>query len=475
MFFKQPDSIQSIYFIAICGTGMTALAGMLKSRGFEVKGSDENVYPPMSTFLQQLGIPVYEGYHEDHLLGLPDLVVIGNAMSRGNPEVEAVLDRKIPYVSLPFALRELFIRGHYSCVIAGTHGKTTCSSLLAWILQNAGRDPGFFIGGIPENFGQGYKVGQGDVFVVEGDEYDSAFFDKGSKFLHYLPDLVILNNIEYDHADIFKNIDEIEIAFQRLIKLIPRNGFLISGWDDPVVQKLSRETFSKLVTFGLTESADWQARNISAEQSGYHFDVFHKNELFHRFETTLHGTHMVRNCLGVVAACHLLGLDAAEIQAGLHTFKNVRRRLQLLGAVDEITIYDDFAHHPTAVKATLSGLRRTFPNNRLWAIFEPRTASSRRKIFEQAFIDAFSDADNVILTPIQRHKPLPESERLAIENVTQGLSEKAIPNWILSPNQDMLDFLQENLRKGDIVLFMSNGDFNQIPNKLITQLKTSRK
>ncbi|MFQ5771689.1 MAG: UDP-N-acetylmuramate:L-alanyl-gamma-D-glutamyl-meso-diaminopimelate ligase [bacterium] len=460
------DSIKTIYLIAICGTGMTALAGMLKSQGFEVRGSDQNIYPPMSTFLEELGIPVYQGFSERHLNPTTDLVVIVNSMSRGNPEVEAVLERKLHYVSLPFVLKEFFIRGHYSCVVAGTHGKTTTSSLLSWILEKSGKDPSFFIGGIPENFGRGFKLGKGDIFVTEGDEYDSAFFDKGSKFLHYLPDLVILNNIEFDHADIFRNIDDIELAFSRLIRLIPRNGYLISCWDDGLVKSLSTRAYSNVVSFGLQEEADWQAQNILTNENDTKFDVYHKQKFVDNFSIPLYGLHMVRNCLGVIAASQILGIALKDIKTSLRSFKNVQRRLQFKGETHKIKIFDDFAHHPTAVKATLQGLRTRFPTQRIWAIFEPRTATSKRNIFEDEFVNAFESADRVILTPLHLPQKVPANERLSVEKIATLLQNKNIPTWILSANSEMLSFLNKNLASNDIVLFMSNGDFNQIPNKL---------
>ncbi|MCH8955148.1 UDP-N-acetylmuramate:L-alanyl-gamma-D-glutamyl-meso-diaminopimelate ligase [candidate division KSB1 bacterium] len=466
----SPQSIKSIYLVAICGTGMTALAGMLKEQGYEVRGSDQNVYPPMSTFLEKMDIPVFDGYDESHLSPPPDLVVIGNSMSRGNPEVEAVLENKLPYISMPMALSEFFICGHYSCVVSGTHGKTTTSSLLAWMLESAGKDPSFFIGGIPENFGKGSKLGQGEVFVSEGDEYDSAFFDKGSKFLHYRPDLVILNNVEFDHADIFRDLEDVEVAFSRLINLIPRNGYLLSCWDDPVVKKLSSKTFSNLITFGLSEDADWRAVNISPEENGTSFDVLFKKEKFGNFTTPLFGLHMVRNCLGVTAVCHILGLQAEEIRDGLASFKNVRRRLQYHGEAKGIKVFDDFAHHPTEIKTTLEALRSRFPRRRLWAVFEPRTATSKRNIFQSRFVEALAVADNVILTPLYVPEKVPEGERLSVEKICQLLENQNTPSRVLPADEGMMSFLKENLRANDVVLFMSNGDFNQIPAKLIKHI-----
>ncbi len=465
------EAIKSIHMIAICGTGMTALAGMFRESGYVVTGSDENVYPPMSTFLQDSGISVKLGYSEAHLEPTPDLVVIGNAMSRGNPEVEATLDRKLFYVSLPFALREFFIREKYSCVVAGTHGKTSTSSLLAWVLEHAGRDPGFFIGGIPENFGKGFKLGKGEAFVSEGDEYDTAFFDKGAKFFHYLPDLVILNNIEFDHADIFNSMGEIETAFSRLINLIPRNGHLVACWDDPVVRKLCEKAFSNVTTFGLTAGADWRAQGLLPSESGTQFDVYHGSTHFGNFKVPLFGEHMVKNALSVIISGTLLGLSVAEIQGGLTTFKNVRRRLQFMGEGKGIKIFDDFAHHPTEVAATLGGLRSRFPDQRLWAIFEPRTATSKRKIFEELYVDALANADQIVLTPLYRQDKVPAQERLSLEVVCEGLKKRGKPNWIMSADESMLTFLKAQLQPEDVVLFMSNGDFKQIPANLITELK----
>ncbi len=461
------DGIKSVYLIAICGTGMTALAGLLKEKGYAVSGSDMNVYPPMSTFLAESGISVHSGYDEAHLDPAPDLVVIGNSMSRGNPEVEAVLDRKLNYISLPFALREFFIRSSYSCVVAGTHGKTTTSSLLAWVLESAGRDPGFFIGGIPENFGRGFKVGDGKYFVSEGDEYDSAFFDKGSKFLHYLPDLVILNNIEFDHADIFGSLDEIKVAFRRLINQIPRSGHLVSCWDDPIVRELSQNTFSGLTTFGLADGATWRARSLSYTETGMEFDVLQGPDVFARVRPQLHGEHMVRNCLAVTASCAAMGLTADEIRQGLQSFKNVRRRMQFKGEVNGAKVFDDFAHHPTEIKATLDAVRARYPDARIFALFEPRTATSKRRIFETQFVEALSVADHVVLTPLYAEEKVPQNERLPLQQVVVEIEQKGVPCKVLLADDDMLRYLREQIAPGDVVVFMSNGDFNQIPLKIL--------
>lgn len=466
----DPDACKSIYLIAICGTGMTALAGLLKARGFVVSGSDLDVYPPMSTFLNELEIPVHLGFAAEHLDPEPDLVIVGNAVSRGNPEVEEVLNRKLHYVSLPCVLREFFIRGQYSCVVAGTHGKTTTSSLLAWTLEAAGRDPGFFIGGIPENFGRGFKLGKGKYFVCEGDEYDSAFFDKRSKFLHYLPDLVILNNIEFDHADIFNSYDDVETAFVRLLKVIPANGYLFACWDDENVKRVSDTARSRVISFGLQPDADWQARNIRYGSEETHFEVHHKDRFVAAFTTPLSGEHMVRNCLAVAAAASTLGVPAESIAKAMASFKNVRRRLQLKGERRGIRVFDDFAHHPTEIAATIDSVRKKYPEARVWAVFEPRTATSKRKVIEKQLVKSLSTADEVILTPLYREDKVPAAERLQPESVQAGLTAMGVANHLLSADQNMVEFLLRELRDNDVVLFMSNGDFHQIPDKLLAEL-----
>jgi len=371
--------VQRIHFIAICGTGMAALAGMLKERGFQITGSDENVYPPMSTFLESKGIYPYPTFDADHLEPAPDLVIVGNAMSRGNPEVEYMLNQRLRYASLPEILKEYFIRGKYSCVVAGTHGKTTTSGLLAWTLESAGLDPSFFIGGIPENFGQGYKLGEGRLFVLEGDEYDSAFFDKGPKFLHYMPDLVILNNVEFDHADIYRSFDEVRIAFQRLVNLIPANGHLVACWDDAEVRKLAERAFCTVTTFGTGPETGWRATEIRAVHSGTEFTVVHNNKPLGPFFVPLFGEHNVKNATAVLAASAQLGVPVDQAARALRSFKGIRRRLQVRFDEGGITVLDDFAHHPTEVRETLRALRHQYPKRRIWAAFEPRTATTKRK------------------------------------------------------------------------------------------------
>ncbi len=442
---------------------MAALAGMLKQRGHKITGSDLNVYPPMSTFLEQQQIPVHQGFDASHLQPHPETVIVGNAMSRGNPEVEYMLDNGLRYYSLPEALKEFFIRGKYSCVVAGTHGKTTTSSLLAWTLESAGFDPSFFIGGIPENFEQGFKLGAGRPFVLEGDEYDSAFFDKGSKFFHYLPNLVILNNIEYDHADIFKNLDEVKTAFRRLINIIPRNGYLIACSDDPIVREMLPRAFSKVLTFGVNAEAEWRPIITEVQAEGNTFFIEHGKEKFGPLFIPLAGEHNVNNATAVFAAATQLGVAPEKIGAAFRTFRGVRRRLQIRYNENDLLVLDDFAHHPTEVRETLRGVKQRYPNRRLWAVFEPRTASTKRKVFEEEYIRAFAAADRIVFAPMHRPDKVPEAERLSLENVVAGIRRGGKPTDVVPAGDEMANFIIQHIARGDVILFMSNGDFSGMP------------
>jgi len=460
---------QHLHLIGICGTGMAALAGMLKQRGYKITGSDLNVYPPMSTFLEQQQIPVYQGFDPAHLQPPPDWVIVGNAMSRGNPEVEYTLNAGLRYYSLPEALKEFFIRGKYSCVVAGTHGKTTTSSLLAWTLESAGLDPSFFIGGIPENFGQGFKLGSGRHFVLEGDEYDSAFFDKGSKFFHYLPNLIVLNNIEYDHADIFNNFDEVKTAFRRLINIIPGNGYLIACSDDPAVREMLSRALCQVLTYGVGAEAEWRPTLTRAQPEGAEFIIEHRGEKFGPLFVPLAGEHNVKNATAVFAAATCLGVPPEKISAALKTFRGVRRRLQV--KYDrEVLVLDDFAHHPTEVRETLRGVKQRFPDRRLWAVFEPRTASTKRKVFEEDYIRAFETADRVVFAPMHRPDKVPEAERLSLENVVAGICRGGKPVDIVPAGDEMANFIIQQSTRGDVILFMSNGDFFGMPSRLVEKL-----
>ncbi|KAA3663412.1 MAG: UDP-N-acetylmuramate:L-alanyl-gamma-D-glutamyl-meso-diaminopimelate ligase [Calditrichaeota bacterium] len=462
--------MKKIYFIAICGTGMASLAAMFKAKGYEVYGVDENVYPPMSTFLADQHIPVFQGFDQSHLHKKPDLVVIGNAMSRGNPEVEFVLNEKIPYISLPAALNQFFIHEKMSCVVTGTHGKTTTSSMLAWILEYAGREPSFFIGGMPENFDGGFQVGKGEHIVLEGDEYDSAFFDKRSKFIHYQPDLLIINNIEFDHADIYNSLEEIKKSFRHLLNIVPGNGKIIANVDDVVVADLVQKSFSQVEPVSIKTPAKWQAKNITYNKIGTSFDLFLEEKLCTTVRISLPGEHNVRNALAACVGAFQLGIPVQTITQAFDKFKGVKRRLTLKKQVGEMLIFDDFAHHATAVEQTLRGVRDRYPDKKIWALFEPRSASAKRKIFENQYYDAFDRADEVILAPLHRPDKVATNERLSLENIILKLKEKNIPARIMSPGEEMVHYLFESKTGNDVFVFMSNGEFAHVPDSFAERL-----
>src|SRR5439155_11429491 len=368
---------------------MASLAGMLRERGHLVCGSDSDVYQPMSDFLDRLGITVFKGYSAANIENAkPERVVIGNALSRGNVEIEYVLDAGIRYASMAETVKEFFIRGKNSIVVAGTHGKTTTSAMMAWILEVAGRRPSFLVGGIAENFGRSFQIADGAEFVIEGDEYDTAFFDKGQKFLHYLPRIVLLKNIEFDHADIYADLDAIKTAFRRLINIVPSSGLIIAGVDSPVVRELIPAAFSRVATVGIG-IGEWQAVRIQATNDGMAFDVVGSESLIGQFTIPMPGTFNVQNALGAIIVAKELGIGNDVIQSALSSFKSVKRRLELRGEVKGVRVYDDFAHHPTAVRETLQAVRQRDPESRVWAVFEPRSQTCRRRVFEQAFIEAF--------------------------------------------------------------------------------------
>src|SRR3954466_15996557 len=364
------------HLIGICGTAMASLAGMLQARGHRVTGSDENVYPPMSTMLEALGIPVMQGYEPGHLSEpAPDCVVVGNALSRGNAEVEETLNRRLVYRSQAEVVKEEFIRGRRSLVVAGTHGKTTTTSIAAWVMDQGGLDPTFLIGGVAQNFGVSFRVTDSDYFIIEGDEYDTAYFDKGPKFMHYLPEIAIVNNIEFDHADIYKDLDAVKLAFRRLMNLVPGNGRLIAGWDSPhvreVVAEMGRKLYTQVETFGTSDDATWQARDITYVGALAHFRVMREGREWARFRTPLIGDFNVRNCLAVIIAADAWGIERETITDALASFKSVRRRAEVRGLERGVTVIDDFAHHPTAVRETLQALKQKYSGRRLIAIFEP--------------------------------------------------------------------------------------------------------
>ena len=471
------------HFIGICGTAMATAAAMMKRKGIDVRGSDQDVYPPMSDFLSAEGIPTLTGYRVEHITGDLDIVVVGNAISRGNVELEEILDRKIRYCSLPEAIREHFLWGAQSIVIAGTHGKTTTTSLTGWLLTHGGADPSVLVGGIARNFGTGgssYRMGQGRAFVIEGDEYDSAFFDKTAKFLKYLPDIAVINNVEFDHADIYADFDAVALAFRRLVNLVPRSGLLLIGADSPGARALVSAAVSRVETFGLGDDVDWQAHELevsgpstgSGQGARTRFQVRRRGSPYGAFELPLVGAYNVRNALAAIAIAADAGISAERTAEGLALFAGVKRRLEVVGTAGGVTVYDDFAHHPTAVAETLAGLRAANPDARIWAVFEPRSASSCRRIFQDDFARAFAGADEVLIAPIFRSK-LPEAEKLSVPQLVREINNHA-GSGVRAREADSIDdiigAIVRERKPADLVVIMSNGGFGGIHRKLLQAL-----
>jgi UDP-N-acetylmuramate: L-alanyl-gamma-D-glutamyl-meso-diaminopimelate ligase len=459
------SAIKSVHFVGIGGTGMAAAAAAMQEKGFCVTGSDQNVYPPMSTFLAEKKITVMNGYAETNLSHKPDLVVIGNAVSRGNPEAEFVLDQKLRYCSLPELLKEFFIRGKRSIVVAGTHGKTTTTSLLAWVFEHSGLNPSFFIGGIPNNLGQGARFTDSEWFIIEGDEYDTAFFDKRSKFIHYLPECAIINNLEFDHADIFENLDAIKKSFSHFIRLIPRNGLLLANGDDTNLAPLLNVTHCPVKRFGLGENNSVQAFNLKLAPTASEFEI-----PSFKFHINLLGELNVRNALAVIAAAKHCGISNKQIQSAFDTFKGIKRRMEVRGIAGGVTVVDDFGHHPTAIRQTLRALRIKFPEEKIWAIFEPRSNTTRRKVFQAELADSFADANAVIVSEVARLEQLAAEERLNPEKLMQDL-KAAGKNAAYLPDVDsIVAHVAKNVQGGDIVCVFSNGGFGGIHGKLLERL-----
>jgi UDP-N-acetylmuramate: L-alanyl-gamma-D-glutamyl-meso-diaminopimelate ligase len=452
---------------------MATLAALLKSKGFDVRGSDQNVYPPMSDFLRDQGITILEGYRAENIAAELDMVVVGNAISRGNPELEEVLDRKIRYCSLPEAIRDNFLWGARSVVVSGTHGKTTTTSLTGWLLAHGGADPSVLIGGIAENFESSYRIGGGREFVIEGDEYDSAFFDKTAKFLKYLPDIAVVNNIEFDHADIYADLDAIRLAFRRFVNLVPRRGLLLLGADNADALALRAHAHCRVETFGLAAGTDWQAHDLVTSGTTTSFSVRRQGSPIGHFELPLLGAFNVRNALAAIAVGAAVGLNTDNMREGLRRFKGVRRRLELRGTEDGVAVYDDFAHHPTAIAETLAGVRSAHPKRQIWAIFEPRSATSCRRVFQAEFARAFEPADHVILPAVFRSS-LPEDQRLSAEQLVSDLKAGGTDARFIPDIEEIVRTVQRESRSGDLVIVMSNGGFDNIHSRLLSALAARR-
>jgi UDP-N-acetylmuramate: L-alanyl-gamma-D-glutamyl-meso-diaminopimelate ligase len=464
------NEIQSIYLIGIGGAAMAPLAGMLAEKGYHVTGSDKGVYPPASTLLRSLGISWKEGFREENLSPAPDLVVIGNAISRGNPELEVVLDQKIPYRSLPEVLQEFFLPGHDSIVITGTHGKTTTTAMLAWLFHVAGRKPDFLVGGVAENFGKSYGLEGGREFIVEGDEYDSAFFDKGPKFLHYRPDDLIITSLEFDHADIYADLAAIELQFRRLVNLVPRRGRIVCWGESPTVRGVVSKAFCKVETYGFTTDNTWMAGDVEFRDGATHFRATRGTEERARIRLPMSGRHNVLNALAATAIADGRGIPREAIEQAFAEFRSVARRMQIRGEVAGVTVVDDFAHHPTAIRATIEGARSRWPGHRLWVAFEPRSNTMRRRVFEAELSNALADADGVVLGSVNRADQLSDAERLSPERVVANLRAAGRTAQALASSDAIAEYLGEETNEGDVILVLSNGSFDGLHDKLLARL-----
>ena len=458
-----------IHLIGIAGTAMSALAGLLQGEGYRVTGSDAGVYPPISTLLAELRIQVYEGYSAANLDPRPDLVVIGNALSRGNEEIEAVLDRKISYTSLPEAMRELFLRDCETIVVAGTHGKTTVTSILSWIFQSAGLNPGFMIGGVPLNFSRSFARGDGKYFILEGDEYDTAFFDKGPKFVHYRPDSVLITSVEFDHADIYANLDAVMTSFRRLVNLVPRRGWIVAKAESDTVRECVSRAFSPVETFG-THDGDWRVEEIHCTGATTEFQVEHPGKRPGKIRMQLSGEHNVMNVLSAIAMATHHGIAWNEIERAMESFQGVRRRMDVVGEEAGVVVVDDFAHHPTAIRETLRAARSRFPGRRLWALIEPRSNTLRRNVFESQLVDALATADRVVMAEVYNKDKIADAERLDPEKVLAGLRARGVAAEGGGTPAEIVEAIVPLLQKGDAVIAMSNGGFGGIHQKLLQAL-----
>ena len=481
--------MKKIYFVGIGGTGMASVAGLLQEAGYEICGSDVGIYPPMSTMLDELNIPIFTPYNEENLKrAKPDLAVIANALSRGNPELEYVLASGIPYTSFPAICGDTFIKSRIGVVVTGTHGKTTTTSILAHMLTELGEDPSFVVGGIPLNFPRSFHLGTGKTFVIEGDEYDTAFFDKGPKFLHYHPHHLILNNLEFDHADIYPNVEAIEAQFIKLCALVPADGVIFANVDDPGIARLlgkisPRAKVVRVATMGMTKGSDVSVSRVTAsadrpDEQTWRAIVTTRTLGDIAIETHLSGKHNIANIAQVIACVESLAergllkntVDGRRIQAALASFKNVKRRLDHLAGSGGVDVYEDFAHHPTAVGLVIDGFRTAFPKRRLFVAFDPRNATSRRNVFQNAFAQKLGMADRIFIGPCPEDKKIPEGERMNTGAMADAIGTKA---KAYSTHEDLLAELSEALRPGDAVIFMSSGSFNGIQHRLAEKLKLS--
>jgi len=466
-----------IHIIGIAGSAMSPLAGMLKESGYRVTGSDTGVYPPASTFLDKLGISYNHSFDAAHLKPAPDLVIVANIIARGNPELEEVLEKKIPYRSLPETLEEVFLPGKHSIVVSGTHGKTTTTAMLAWIFHVAGKQPTFLIGGVAENFGKSYGLGEGSEIILEGDEYETAFWDRGPKFFHYHPDDLIITSLEFDHADIYRDFETYLLAFKRLVNLVPGNGSVVI-WGDtqdsgPALRAAAEKAFCPVHTYGFSGENEWVAAEPVASADGMHFEVFRNGNSFGKFHLAASGKHNVVNAVAAIIVAQGRGIPVDKIQEALKTFKSVKRRLDVKGEFSGIVVVDDFAHHPTAVRATIAAARGRWPGRRLWAILEPRSNSMRRKVFQEALPQSLATADKVILGGVHNAKQLGDDNRLDPESVAADVRRLGVDANVFAGAEAIANHLASNGKSGDLFLVMSNGSFDGLCQKLVDKLSSA--
>ncbi|MCD4783377.1 MAG: UDP-N-acetylmuramate--L-alanine ligase [Candidatus Eremiobacteraeota bacterium] len=468
------NDVKHIHLIAICGTAMGALAGMLKKKGFRITGSDEGVYPPMSDYLRDLGIEVMEGFRSENLDVNPDLVIVGNTVKRINPEAQEMVRRNIPHIHLPGALSEYFLKLGHPIVISGTHGKTTTTALCAWVLESAGLDPGFLVGGTLKNFNSNAKVGEGKFFAIEGDEYDSAYYDKVPKFYHYRPKTGVITSVEFDHGDIYKDIDHIKSVFTNFANLIPHDGYLVACADFPHVLDVIKPAKCEIVTYGLTQNADIRIRDLELDENGAKFSLFRKDEKISDFRSPLWGSHNASNAAAVAIVCLRHGLSIAQIQEGFDTFQGVKRRQEILAVVNDIIMIDDFAHHPTKVRETVKAVRARYPDRRLFCVYEPRTNTSRRNFFQDVYPISFYGADFVLIAPVYHSDQIEKDSLMDPGKLAGDIRKKGIEAHHLAGVDDIIEFLAENTKSGDVILIMSNGGFGGIYKKLPQRLAKNK-
>jgi UDP-N-acetylmuramate: L-alanyl-gamma-D-glutamyl-meso-diaminopimelate ligase len=466
-----PEQVKHIHLMGICGTAMGSLAGMLKEQGYRITGSDQAVYPPMSTFLAHLGITVREGYGAENLQPRPDLVIVGNVITQINPEAQELMRLGLPFLSLPQALAQFFLKDKIALVITGTHGKTTTSSLLASILDQAGLSPSFMIGGILKGYERNYQIGSGPYFVFEGDEYDTAFFDKGPKFLHYQPHYAVLTSIEFDHADIYDDIGAIQQAFSRFLSIIPRDGLLAVYGPDSRIKEILSQATCPVETYGLGETWDWTIQDLMPLVQGSRFKVLHRGEYVYSFNSPLSGKHNALNVLSLMPMLTRIGLTPEVVARGLAGFQGVHRRQEVRGVQAGVTVIDDFAHHPTAVRETIQAIKAQYGGQRLIAVFEPRTNTSRRKVFQNDYVSAFEGADRILIREAPGLEKIPEEERFSSAQLVDDLKASGYLADYSPDTDEILHILSNELLKGDVVLIMSNGGFDNIHERLLNLLE----